>query len=93
MVPMAETVSLAAVDGVEVTVVVDNLIDIIAASTDQARRPPWRWDWTEGDQLRAEHGYSLAEKLRTSDPGGRIWFEVRRPLKSVVRRPSSVVSM
>ncbi|MFQ5555289.1 MAG: MBL fold metallo-hydrolase [Acidimicrobiia bacterium] len=57
---MTETVDLHPVDGVEVTVVTDNSIDILAASSEVAERPPWRWDWTDGAQLRAEHGYSLA---------------------------------
>jgi 7,8-dihydropterin-6-yl-methyl-4-(beta-D-ribofuranosyl)aminobenzene 5'-phosphate synthase len=57
---VAETVALAPVDGVEVTVVMDNSIDILAASTKDAERPPWRWDSLDGEQLKAEHGYSLA---------------------------------
>lgn len=57
---MGELVSLAEVDAVEVTVVMDNSIDILAASSEVAGRPPWRWDWSLGHQLRAEHGYSLA---------------------------------
>ena len=57
---MAERVALEPIDAVEVTVVVDNSIDILAAPSELALRPPLRWDWSEGDQLRAEHGYSLA---------------------------------
>ena len=57
---MSERVHLAPVDGVEVTVVMDNSIDILAAPSETALRPIWRWDWSEGDQLRAEHGYSLS---------------------------------
>ncbi|MFQ5515952.1 MAG: MBL fold metallo-hydrolase [Acidimicrobiia bacterium] len=57
---MGEPVQLQPVDGVEVTVVMDNAIDILTAGTEVARRPAWRWDWSEGEQLRAEHGYSLA---------------------------------
>jgi 7,8-dihydropterin-6-yl-methyl-4-(beta-D-ribofuranosyl)aminobenzene 5'-phosphate synthase len=57
---MSEAVSLVPVDEVEVTIVTDNSIDILAAPTEIASRPGWRWDWNEVDQLRAEHGYSLA---------------------------------
>jgi len=57
---MAELVELRPVDGVEVTVVMDNSIDILAVSSESAQRSPLRWDWSEADQLRAEHGYSLA---------------------------------
>ena len=42
------------------TVVTDNAIDILAAPTENAKRPPWDWDWSDRSHLRAEHGYSLA---------------------------------
>ena len=57
---MNESVNLRPVDGVEVTVVMENSIDILAASSEVAQRPAWQWNWSEVDQLRAEHGYSLA---------------------------------
>jgi len=57
---MPESVNLVPVDAVDVTVVMDNSIDILAAGSDVAERPSWRWDWSEDAQLRAEHGYSLA---------------------------------
>jgi 7,8-dihydropterin-6-yl-methyl-4-(beta-D-ribofuranosyl)aminobenzene 5'-phosphate synthase len=52
-------IHLEPVDAVEVTIIVDNAIDILAASTDLARRAPLAWDWSEHEQLRAEHGYAL----------------------------------
>ncbi len=57
---MMERVELRPVDGVEVTVVMDNSIDILAASSEVAQRPALQRNWSEVDQLRAEHGYSLA---------------------------------
>lgn len=57
---MGENVELAPVDAVEVTVVMDNSIDILAAPTETALRPPWVRNWSEVEQLRAEHGYSLS---------------------------------
>ncbi len=57
---MNERVDLTAVDDVEVTVVMDNSIDILAAPTEFGGRQPFRRDELVGDQLRAEHGYSLA---------------------------------
>jgi 7,8-dihydropterin-6-yl-methyl-4-(beta-D-ribofuranosyl)aminobenzene 5'-phosphate synthase len=57
---MKDRVELIPVDRVEVTVVMDNAIDILAAPTETAGRPAWQWDWSEVDQLRAEHGYSLS---------------------------------
>jgi 7,8-dihydropterin-6-yl-methyl-4-(beta-D-ribofuranosyl)aminobenzene 5'-phosphate synthase len=52
-------VELAPVDAVDVTIVVDNAIDMLAAETPVAKRPPMVWDWAEQEQLRAEHGYGL----------------------------------
>jgi 7,8-dihydropterin-6-yl-methyl-4-(beta-D-ribofuranosyl)aminobenzene 5'-phosphate synthase len=72
---VAETVALVPVDGVEVTVVMDNSIDILAASTEAAVRPPWRWDWSEGDQLRAEHGYSLAVTVHRNGGSDTILYD------------------
>lgn len=57
---MQQPVRLHPVDAVEVTVVVDNSIDLLLATTDVARRPRPAWNLFERrDQLRAEHGLSL----------------------------------
>jgi 7,8-dihydropterin-6-yl-methyl-4-(beta-D-ribofuranosyl)aminobenzene 5'-phosphate synthase len=56
---MSGTVKLEPVDAVEVTIVVDNAIDILAADTGLTKRSPLKWEWYEGEQLRAEHGYCL----------------------------------
>jgi hypothetical protein len=53
---MSERVALQPVDAADVTIVVDNAIDILAPSTEVAQRPPLVWDWSEREQLRAEHG-------------------------------------
>lgn len=57
---MHESVSLVSVDAVDVTILVDNFVDLLLPSTETAVRPPLLWDWTEREQLRAEHGYALA---------------------------------
>lgn len=72
---VAETVDLNPVDGVEVTVVTDNAIDILAAPSDTAARPEWRWDWNEGDQLRAEHGYSLAVTIHQDGATDKLLYD------------------
>lgn len=51
--------SLRPVDMVEVTIIVDGSIDVLLASSGPAERPPLAYDWSERDQLRAEHGYGL----------------------------------
>lgn len=57
---MSERVDMQPVDALDITVVVDNAIDILAPSTEIAQRPPMVWDWSEREQLRAEHGYAVA---------------------------------
>lgn len=74
-VPGNESVVLTPVDGVEVTVVMDNAIDILAAPTERASRQPWRYDWNEGDQLRAEHGYSLSVSVHRNGSTERILYD------------------
>jgi len=44
---------------VDATIVVDNTIDILLASTSNVIRAPLTWDWSRRPQLVAEHGYSL----------------------------------
>lgn len=73
--PMAEQVELAPVDGVDVTIVMDNAIDILAAPTDTARRPPWQWDWSDVEQLRAEHGYSLSVTVHRNGTSEKILYD------------------
>jgi 7,8-dihydropterin-6-yl-methyl-4-(beta-D-ribofuranosyl)aminobenzene 5'-phosphate synthase len=68
-------VTLRTVDAVDVTIVVDNAIDILVPSTELARRPPWRWDWSERQQLRAEHGYSLVVTVHRSNQHDTILYD------------------
>ena len=63
---MADLVGLCPVDSVEVTIVMDNSIDILAQPSQFGTRPPLGWDALESDQLRAEHGYSLAVRVATA---------------------------
>lgn len=64
---MSETVLLQAVDAADVTILVDNSIDILLPSDPVARRPPFAYDWSERDQLVAEHGYSLLLTVQKDD--------------------------
>jgi 7,8-dihydropterin-6-yl-methyl-4-(beta-D-ribofuranosyl)aminobenzene 5'-phosphate synthase len=56
---MSDRVTLMPVDVADVTILVDNFVDILLPSSEVARRPPFVWDWSEREQLIAEHGYSL----------------------------------
>jgi 7,8-dihydropterin-6-yl-methyl-4-(beta-D-ribofuranosyl)aminobenzene 5'-phosphate synthase len=58
--PRAERVTLEPVDRAEVTVVMDNSVDILDGPSEFGARPPLGWKALEGEQLRSEHGYSLA---------------------------------
>jgi 7,8-dihydropterin-6-yl-methyl-4-(beta-D-ribofuranosyl)aminobenzene 5'-phosphate synthase len=61
-------VELQPVDAVEVTLVVDNFVDILMAGADGVRRLPVAYDHFDHDQLVAEHGFSA---LVTVFSGGR----------------------
>ncbi len=62
--PATRIAHLQTVDSVDVTILVDNTIDILLPSTDHVIRPPLTWDWSNRPQLRAEHGYSLLLNVR-----------------------------
>lgn len=55
---MAPRVTLQPVDAADVTIVIDNGLDALAASTSLAQRPTMTWDFFEREPLRAEHGFS-----------------------------------
>jgi 7,8-dihydropterin-6-yl-methyl-4-(beta-D-ribofuranosyl)aminobenzene 5'-phosphate synthase len=62
-------VELAPVDAVEVTLVVDNFVDVLMAGAEGVRRFPLAYDsWSDREQLVAEHGFSA---LVTVEAGGR----------------------
>jgi 7,8-dihydropterin-6-yl-methyl-4-(beta-D-ribofuranosyl)aminobenzene 5'-phosphate synthase len=56
---MTDHITLLPVEAADVTILVDNFIDILLPGTEMVQRPPFVWDWSEREQLIAEHGYSL----------------------------------
>lgn len=56
---MAGEVQLQPVDAAEVTILVDNSVDILLPGTKTVERAPLAYNWSERDQLVAEHGYAL----------------------------------
>ena len=56
---MAPLLPLPALDGVEITTVMDNSLDLLMASTSVAKRFPVHRDLFSPHQLRAEHGVSF----------------------------------
>jgi hypothetical protein len=59
--------ALQPVDAAEVTLVVDNYVDVLAAGAEGVRRFPLAYDFFDHDQLVAEHGFSA---LVTVESGG-----------------------
>jgi 7,8-dihydropterin-6-yl-methyl-4-(beta-D-ribofuranosyl)aminobenzene 5'-phosphate synthase len=60
-------VELKTVDNIDVRIVIDNALDILAATTEVAARNPMSYEWSQDAQLRAEHGYSLLVTVRDGD--------------------------
>ena len=56
---MTQLVALTPVDGVEITTIMDNALDLLMSSTPLARRFPLPGYGFIRNQLRAEHGVSL----------------------------------
>ena len=56
---MAALLALPAIDGVEITTIMDNTLDLLMASTPVAKRFPVHRGLFSPQQLRAEHGVSL----------------------------------
>jgi 7,8-dihydropterin-6-yl-methyl-4-(beta-D-ribofuranosyl)aminobenzene 5'-phosphate synthase len=59
----------------EVTVVVDNAIDVLLPSDEMTKRPPLTWDWSEKRQLIAEHGYSVLLTVYRNGEGRSILYD------------------
>ena len=53
------SIRLRQIDSLDVTILVDNSVDIFLSSDEATRRPHLTWDWSERQQLIAEHGYSV----------------------------------
>ncbi len=70
----AAAAGLQAVDRLEVTVV-DLSVDVLLPSVGPANRPPLRRDWAVGDQLRAEHGYSLLVQTWVGDESHTLVYD------------------
>jgi 7,8-dihydropterin-6-yl-methyl-4-(beta-D-ribofuranosyl)aminobenzene 5'-phosphate synthase len=60
-------IPLQQVDTAEVTILMDNVVDLLSSSEKDIQRPTRTWDWVEREQLRAEHGFSA---LVTMEKGG-----------------------
>lgn len=62
---MEDFVPLHPVDSVDVTILVDNSVDLLLRSDPCAVRFPLALDWMDRPQLRAEHGFSAMVTIRS----------------------------
>jgi 7,8-dihydropterin-6-yl-methyl-4-(beta-D-ribofuranosyl)aminobenzene 5'-phosphate synthase len=72
---MDDAVRLRAADSVDVTILVDNSLDLLMRSDEHAVRPPLTLDWMKGPQLRAEHGFSALVTIRSNGEETRIVYD------------------
>lgn len=74
---MAERVDLEPVDAAEVTILIDNSVDVLLPSTEAAQRASLGWDSMEPgpEKLRAEHGYALLLTIRKNGHGQSILYD------------------
>ncbi|MGZ3624401.1 MAG: MBL fold metallo-hydrolase [Ktedonobacteraceae bacterium] len=55
----SQQVTLLPVDVADITILIDNSLDILLPGDEVAQRAPMYYDWSDREQLIAEHGYSL----------------------------------
>ncbi len=77
-------VALEPVDVVDVTIVVDNFLDVLMPSTEIVQRAPLVWGWAERDTLVAEHGYSLLVTVRKGDQTQSVLFDAGLGRKTAI---------
>ncbi len=81
---MTERITLQPVDAADVTIVVDNFTDILLPSTEIAVRAPLLYDWSEREQLIAEHGYSLLLTVRQGNRTETILYDAGLGRKTAI---------
>ena len=85
---MAETpAALKAVDRLEITILVDNSIDVFLPSTVEIRRAriPTDMPWGERKALISEHGYSAVVSVRTSNHSASLLFDAGVSTDALIR--------
>jgi 7,8-dihydropterin-6-yl-methyl-4-(beta-D-ribofuranosyl)aminobenzene 5'-phosphate synthase len=72
---MADRVTLEPVDAADVTILVDNSVDILLTNERMAQRAPLHHNWAERDQLVAEHGYALLLTIHSNNHTDTILYD------------------
>jgi 7,8-dihydropterin-6-yl-methyl-4-(beta-D-ribofuranosyl)aminobenzene 5'-phosphate synthase len=74
--PVSEpAITLPAVDELRLSIIMDNALDVLMASSEVARRLPLRPDLFERPPARAEHGFSALLEVRRGDGRGQVMFD------------------
>lgn len=81
---MTDRVTLEPVDAADVTIVVDNSIDILLTNERVAQRAPLHPDWSEREQLIAEHGYSLLLMIQSNGQTESILYDAGLGRKTII---------
>jgi len=75
--------ALKAVDRLEITILVDNSIDVFLPGTTEIRRAqiPTDLPWGERKSLVSEHGYSALVRVHTGDRAASLLFDAGVPMR------------
>jgi len=69
-------IPLREVDEVQITIIMDNSIDVLMAGSDVVRRYPLRSDLFEQAQPMAEHGFSALIRVKRGEKTGTVLFDM-----------------
>lgn len=69
------SIPLLEVDEAQITIIMDNSIDVLMAGSDVARRYPLRSDLFERALPMAEHGFSALVRVKRGDKTGTVLFD------------------
>jgi len=81
---MTDRVTLEPVEAADVTIVVDNSIDILLPNERVAQRASLHHDWSDREQLIAEHGYSLLLTIQHNGVRESILYDAGLGRKTVI---------
>ena len=81
---MSQHFTLLPVDVADVTILVDNFLDILLTSDEVALRAPLHYDWSDREQLIAEHGYSLLLSVVREGRSESVLFDAGLGRKTVL---------
>lgn len=81
---MTDRVALEPIEAADVTIVIDNSIDLLLTNERVAQRAPLYADWSERQQLIAEHGYSLLLTIQHNGSREAILYDAGLGRKTAV---------